>query len=449
MPTREEFASDIESLRKIDEYKKEYFSSLRLKRTVVSTDIMPRELHEYNNIYLDLLINLFEVNDNSNVLFDKINEPKNEDLELCIKCYKLKLYLDNIREYIVETKLRLIALNEILNEINNLSHLFLSFNIEEETMLKEIHNYLSDIATTRVKEVLVNIASYEVEFEEEIVNSRLNEVREMAILVIPDIVGYLESLDLEPKMLIASIEKELEIYVYTHKNKLKELRKDAESLNTDLLYLDFEDIKDKEEILERIKALELEYKIFSIYGRDLVSFNDLEELYENKYWVLISCIFKDCNFNILNEVNFTELECYQNMVMIKINDIVKGNIVNVNLWCSKYKEETKKIIENLIDVLKSNEEFSFYEILNNRILLALIAAISCSDDWLNYFFQNTMVNIKDYPDAIFYLDIFNWEEVVPLASVYEMKQMYNFYTVAMGITNRFLKILYINCICYI
>lgn len=154
MPSREEFLYDIEKQEKIDEYKKEYLKTLGLTRTITSVDIMPEELHDYQNIYLDLLMNLFEVEDSSEVSFDSPNDIIDEDLDLSIKCLKLRIYLEHVRELIIETKLRLIALNEILNEkklskakgnavlneLNNLQHSLFIFQNQEWSMIKAIHN---------------------------------------------------------------------------------------------------------------------------------------------------------------------------------------------------------------------------------------------------------------------------------------------------------------------
>ena len=176
MPSREEFLYDIEKQEKIDEYKKEYLKTLRLTRTITSVDIMPEELHNYQNIYLDLLMNLFEENNNE-VSFESPDDIIDEELDLSIKCLKLRLYLEHVRELVIEIKLRLIALNEILkekklsktrenavlNEINNLQFLLLNFNIQEETMIKGIYNYLKSIEVIDVKTFLENINNPEIE----------------------------------------------------------------------------------------------------------------------------------------------------------------------------------------------------------------------------------------------------------------------------------------------
>jgi len=277
-----------------------------------------------------------------------------EKLDLSIKCFKLCFYLEKVRELIIEAKLRLIALNELLNErilsknkknviineINNLQYLLHNFNIQEMTMLKAMHNNLTNISTLEIKTYLENINNPNIsEAEEEVITKRLRDVREMALLVIPDILGYLESLNLNPKVLIASLEQELEMYVYTHKSDLTKLREEAYKiyyninskviLNIDELSLEslnfIETIdyikRHRVEYLDRIKELELRYKMFSIYGRNLVTEEEIKDLYKCKFHVLTVDILGS-NFILPESITYSEQEIYQEIVFDLINKLV-------------------------------------------------------------------------------------------------------------------------------
>jgi len=435
MPVREEFLSDPLKLEKIDELKKEYLKTLRLTRTITSVDIMPEELHDYQNIYYDLLMNIFAKE--SEVSFEKVDEVKDEKLELSIECYKLRLYLERVRELIIEARLRLIALNELLNEkvlsrnkksaiineIDNLSHIIIIFNTQELAMIKGIHSYLTSIGTLDIKTFLEKLDNPNVEEKDdnELINKRLEEVRELAILVIPDIVGYLESLNLSPKSLIAYLEQELEIYVYTHQDDLAKLREETDKIAYSLKATFIQELKGrKEEYLDRIKGLELRYKVFSLYGRNLVTYEDLEKLYEGKFCVLNSYILENINVDISKNATYTELECYQNIIVDKINRLVSGKETYVNLLADKYKIEVSEIVGVLISVFKIDDEFSYLKILNNRVLLSLLLSLNYFEDWLSEFFQNTYVKRDDYPEVDFFLELFDWDDNIPLASVCEM-----------------------------
>lgn len=438
MPLREEFADDTEKQQTIDKYKKEFIKTLRLTRTITSTDIMPEELHDYKNIYLDLLMNLFEVEE-SEVSFDSPNDIIDEELDLSIKCFKLRLYLEHVRELIIETKLRLIALNEILNEkklsktrenavlneINNLQHSLFIFQNQEWLMIKGVHDNLINIEYIDLKTFLDNIDNPNIEeVNDEVIDKRLEEVREIALIVIPDIVGYLESLNLSPKVLIATLEQELEIYVYTHKDDLNKLREELENLASTLVPLSLEELqKEQKDYIDTICFLELRYKVFSKYGRNLVNYEDLEKLYRIKFCILMGNIFTNLNLNIMEYATHIELECYQNIIFEKINRIITGQETYLNLLADKYKINVSDIINIMVSIFKSDDEFSFLEILNNRTLLALLLSLTYCEDWLNQFFTNTYVNISDYPEVDFYQELFDWKEDIPLASVYEMKYL--------------------------
>jgi len=439
LPTREEFASDIESLRKIDEYKKEYLKTLRLTRTITSVDIMPEELHNYQNIYLDLLMNLFE-EDNNEVSFESPDDIIDEELDLSIKCLKLRLYLEHVRELVIETKLRLIALNEILkekklsktrenavlNEINNLQHSLFIFQNQEWLMIKAIHNNLINIKNIDFKTFLENIDNQNIEeVNDEVIDKRLEEVREMALSVIPDIVGYLESLNLSPKMLIATLEQELEIYVYTHKDDLKVLSEETENLATTLVDLSLEELqKEQKAYIDTIHILELRYKIFSKYGRKLITKEEIEELYKSKFKVLISDIFEDTYNGVLNNATKMELRCFCEILFKIVANLIKGDNKQVS-ELAKINGITYSYIEKLI-IAFLNESGSFdYEgllQLYNKEKLQLLIAIEFTS--FQTFFTKVLGDkvtyCLNYPDFTF-SEMFHWNSFkLPLRTIYHI-----------------------------
>lgn len=459
LPTRTEFLCDSNKLELIDKYKEEYFKYLRSTRTIVSRDIMPEHLHNFKNIYTDLLSNLC-IEDNSDISFEPINvkEQLDERLDMEIKCLKLKLYQESVEQFIIEVKLRLVALTElleeknftknrrnvILNEINNLHSSLIIFTNQKVAMLKETSAYLTDITNFDIKSLIENVY-YEVYLnkempldssEQELVNKRLEEVREMAKLVIPDILASLEAHNLHPKLLIASLEQELEIYVYTHKEVLKSLNKETENLYYEVnkktgLSFDFSashqmKIKNNEEILrenksdyiKRIRNLELQYKIFSKYGRNLVTKKYLEKLYEVKFKILTLDIFEDDNFDILSNATFTELECFSEIVLKKIECILKCQNPQVEALAKFNKKPISEIVKVIKDIVKSDEEFSFYDILNSQLLLAIL--LSFDNVYGLQRLQNLKVSKSEFPDVNFYDDLFKWEDKLPLDTIFRV-----------------------------
>ena len=93
-------------------------------------------------------------------------------------------------------------------------------------------------------------------------------------------------MNLNPKLLIATIEQKLEIYVYTHSETLESLKKKVREISYEVnqkVAYDFEeenaprfvdakkDIKKrKNQFLSQLQELEILYKVFSKYGRNLV-----------------------------------------------------------------------------------------------------------------------------------------------------------------------------------
>jgi len=452
VPLRDEFLSDAEKLAKIDELKKEYLKTLRLTRTITSIDLLPEELHNYGNIYCDLLLNIFEVEDNSDVSFVTPNDIIDEKLDLSIKCFKLCFYLEKVRELIIEAKLRLIALNELLNErilsknkknviineINNLQYLLHNFNIQEMTMLKAMHNNLTNISTLEIKTYLENINNPNIsEAEEEVITKRLRDVREMALLVIPDILGYLESLNLNPKVLIASLEQELEMYVYTHKSDLTKLREEAYKiyyninskviLNIDELSLEslnfIETIdyikRHRVEYLDRIKELELRYKMFSIYGRNLVTEEEIKDLYKCKFHVLTVDILGS-NFILPESITYSEQEIYQEIVFDLINKLVNQECSYVRELAIANNIATSKIIKLIIKYFKEeNEDLDPLKILQNSVCLSFLLALF-KENGLEEFYTKILEDKSSYLDFAL-SDIFTWtSSMLPLKTIYKL-----------------------------
>lgn len=410
MPTKEEFLEDELSLSLIEEYKREYLKKLKTKRTISSIDV---NSNNNQDIYIDILMNLCGIN-NCDVSFRDINSLPNEKLNLSIKVLKLKYYLEDIGNIIRDTKLHVIALNEILeeeflsknkrnaiiNEINNLLHSLLQLKNQEIASIKEVFNYLKDIDTVKLKEVLEN---NKLDITKDEIENRLSEVAEMASLVIPEKLNTHKKLYLDSLELIAKLEQELEIYVYLNKSIINDLKSKV--------------IKEDE-----IKELELLFKIFTVYGRNLVTKEDLRKVYEVKFRVITKDIFKDINFKIPENLSFTELECYQDIIFKKINRLRNRDYVKNIVKMENAKAEISIYVK---EILKNDNEFLWYEVLNDRIMLAFILAFDYENN-LDKFFNELMVKKCDYPEIYFYdrytnEDMcFKWDSIIPLGSVLEI-----------------------------
>lgn len=425
IPKREEFLNDTRALQLIEQYKKEYSQTLKLNKTIVSTNLMPETLHNYKNIYLDLMVNVY-TEGNSDISFEKINANSSEPLRIMIIKLKLDLYINEVRTMEKEAKLRIIALTEILdsiffskskenainNEIDNLSFAIATFKTQIIAMEKEKDNYLNDLRNLKLNEFK------NAEEEQEIIKKYLDELIKIANLVLPEELKELKKLNLSPKLLIAKLEQLLEIYVYTHQDVLNELKEEIEQMTPFVLRTTLDNPQQIAKYLARIKDIEMLFKIFSKYGRNLVSKTDLENLYQVKFKLLTYNIF-DKKFDILDDITFTELECYQDIIFKKIEQILKGNNRYVNDLASK--SDLVTVINYIKDILKLDKnEFSMYEILKNRRTLSFLLAFD-KYNGLEDFFKNEEALKIEYNDLNYYDNtIFKWQNKLPLDTIFRI-----------------------------
>lgn len=453
MPKREDFTSDMDKLSLIDSYKEEYMESIKQNKTITSIDLMPEYLHKYKNIYTDLLLNLCNC-ENADFSFDYIEETGNADLEnldVMIKCIKLMLYQQEIATLELNTRLRLIALNELLENLLN-GRLFTRIKSKEiiNSILCEISNLHSSLIVflnqkhamkIESESYLKNIGTLEGEANTELIYAKLNEVKNMLKLIDEKELNRLEGMNLNPRLFIAIIEQKLEIYVYTHPEILEELKIKVQQLDYEVnrkVNYDFEDEnnprfrsskkdvqKRKYEFLSQIKELELLYKIFSKYGRNLVIKDDLKALYETKFKILTYDILEVDELDILNNITFTELECYQEIVFKKIEAILKGKNHNVNFLIPGGTVNCEKSLTDIIGyiakTLKDGEnEFSAYKILQDKKLLSLLLAFD-EENGIKYFFRKNYVSLSRYDNHLYlYKEFLKWKDNVPLETLYKI-----------------------------
>lgn len=441
MPKREDYINDVEAQTLIDSYKKEYLKTLKVSRTIVSIDLMPKELQEFKNIYTDLLARLC-TEDNSDVSFEKIDANSSELLNIMIIKLKLDLYINEVRAMENVAKLRIVALTEILNstyfsrnkesainnEIDNLCFSIATFETQVVAMEKEKERFLKDLNNLDLEEFK------SAEEEQILISKYLAELKLLASSVIPEKLKELEKLNLSPILFVAKLEQLLEIYVYTHENTIDSLKEEVDTIAFDIsgcvLGGTIEDFWNKVEELEskrddinskylkRIKGIELLFKLFSKYSRNKIFKSDLKKLYEVKFKLLTYYIF-DEKFNILDNITFTELECYQDIVFRKIEQILKGNNKYVNDL--SIKSDLKTVINHIKSVLKiDNKEFSMYDILKNRRVLSFLLAFDTYNGLEEFFSKERAFKIE-YSNLNFYdRDIFEWEEILPLDTIYRI-----------------------------
>lgn len=444
MPKREDYKDNQSKLDLIDFYKNEYLKEIKQNRTITTIDLMPEYLHEFKNMYLDLLLNLF-IEDCTDVSFEQIDDPETEDKEYFnaqIIYIKLELYQNGIVTLEEQTRLRLIALNEIaqnlsngklftkikyreiinvvLEEINNLHNALFMFYCQKIAMQNEAQKYLMDAQTIQ--------CPHEDTDYDDFINKRLKDLKDLMELVDEQELERLERMNISSKLLIAVIEQELEIYVYKNKEKLNEVEQQLRNLETQVNqtimvdYMEGEDVfsQEKNRYLKLLLELEQFYKIFSKYGRNLVSKEQLKRLYEIKFTILTHDILYDRAFDILSNITHTELECYQDIVFRKIENILKGENKRVQNLILENPETN--VIQDIINVIKNGEkEFIMFNVLRTRKILAFLLSFDYNRGLISFFYE-IKCQKSEYPTVDYYDECFEWEDTLSLETIFRIKK---------------------------
>lgn len=435
IPKRQDF---LDFSATIDKYKEEYLNSLKNRKTILSQDLLPKELHDYKNIYIDLLSKIcFE---DKYLAMETIDSTITSTIfDITISHLKMDIYQEKVTKLKFEALLRLIALSEIseetfltpskrsavANEINNLYSAFLTFQNQELAMANE-HTNFSRKVESAIHETDASLD------ENSILKERLNETIKLYLTVFPNQKERISKLDINPKLLIAYLETELEIYVYTHQKELEQIRLELKGLNYEI-FLGLGGIfennltsenhqaflrrhKDKAE--EKIRGLEDQYKIFAKFGRNIIGEEELMKFYETKFAILTIDIEQHPTLDITSQATFLEIECYQEIISKKISALIQGT-----------NEKVKHLITNstpeyVISKIKSifqneSKEFSFWSILVNHNLLAFLLAFD-KEHGLANFFRYIKVNKDNYKDLNFFDPFLIWEKGIPLESLYRV-----------------------------
>lgn len=452
LPRRQDFQNFSAT---IDKYKEEYLNALKNRKTFLSQDLLPKELHNYKNIYIDLLSKIcFE---DKYLAMETIDSTITSTIfDITISHLKMDIYQEKVTKLKLEALLRLVALSEIIeetfltpskrsaviNELNNLYSAFLIFENQELAMANE-HTNFSRKVESAIHETDASLD------ENSILKERLNETIKLYLTVFPNQKERIYQLDINPKLLIAYLETELEIYVYTHQKELDQLKLELENLNYEIIRntrlcgifennLTFVNnqaflSQHKEEFEEKIRELEAQYKIFAKFGRNIIAEEELMKLYETKFAILTIDIAQNPTLDITSKATFLEIECYQEIISKKISAIIQGtnNVVKILIANS-----TPEFVISKIKSIFQNEskKFSFWSILVNHNLLAFLLAFD-NEQGLANFFHYIKVPKDNYKNLDFFEPLLTWENEIPLESLYRvMARNYSFKNVKDKIT---------------
>lgn len=403
LPTREELKEDSSKIEMLDSYKSIYSKILSSKRLITSVDLELENYYEDIKMYIELLFNLIS-DDQIETDFSKVNyyNDGTKKIEYMSKMSKLKSYLYNIENIRIQTTLRIVALKEILEErfflsplkknsikeeINNLECSLSIIENQRYAIAIEVNRYLTEYGMLGEEEFVTS------EVDQMIIEEKCQELRSTLALFCPD---TLRKLEVRKNNIVnlTLMEKTLEEYIYKHKNEAQELSKELASLHQFIK----EDLELRD-MTPRIPELELKLKAFSIYGRNLISEEDISNFYSLKFAALTRNMMKDQSFNLVEKANHFEVECYMDIISSKISNILTGKNDFFNRC---FSADASNEVKNFSDYLKSgSDSFDFWNILNNRELLGLVVAFD-KPNGLEEYFANIYASKTEFPQVDFH-----------------------------------------------
>lgn len=421
LPTRQDIENNQEYITQLEAFKLEYSQILSRKKSITSCDLEAEPYLDNINMYITLLMNLIGEEDKS-LPFDNASYYHNgtRKIEYTCKIGKLKFYLLNIKKIETTIILRLIALQELLvekyllfptkknaikEEINNLSGSLCIIQNQKYAIKIEIENYLKEYESLN-KEEFVNQ-----EIDDALIKEKYQERLAMINLLSPD---KLDQINQKTQTIadLVIMEEILENHIYKHQEETQKLKEELGKLSVL--------IKDEQELMKiesRIPELEIRIKAFAILGRNLISDEDIKTFYKIKFAVITRNIMQEKEITIAKTASHMELECYQEIIFGKIEDILTNKNEHIK---SSFPKNQTVVIKAIVEVLKDGQnEYSFWNILNNKKLLCLILAFDKPNGLEEYF-----SSIKDfkwyYPNINFYDSVFFFNEHLPLATIFSM-----------------------------
>ncbi len=382
---------DLEDTNLYVEYKNKYVQVLNENKTYTSADFDLEDLKGQVEMYTGLLTRACydESLEIASIVNFKNKQLLEKKVDLELLNIKLRVYMAEIKSIIEKVKCLLVAFDEIRvdlesqkqkkkNKIFYLNNIFQKSYIDSNiSTIVEIINQL--INTKVIVENMYRAASLTMEtalkniqnilnfidskgimpdkkFEKEVVLRRRKRIRK-DVAVIDD----LEEVQVKKKKAFITVnEVALEKYVYSHKDKLQALR---DEVIKKLSQYDFEDLKKE---LKWVKKAESVYKVFSRYGRDIVSRDDLIMLYYLKFEILTSDLN---NLMPIFPCNGLEEKVYEEIIFDLIDNILNDRLNKLDIFGSK-KGQAVSLIEKILK--DGRDKFIPQKIVQNEGFILLL-----------------------------------------------------------------------------
>ena len=401
VPSLDYFKDNSQILALINLKKKKYLETLIKEKVLTSNELKSDELHNK----LKMIYSLIEQNTLGDELFEKVIFDEEDKVKALVKIRKFAIYNEKINDLEEEIVSRIIALKEILkktflnkqkrisiiNEINNLTNIFVILMNQKETLRLCLNNYgLKCFDITKEKDL---------EKEDKLISKRKEELNAYQMQVFGKIIYQLN--DLKD---MAKVEVALEDYVYNSNENAKKLKEELNNINS----------------LEEIEKLEKKYYLYYEFGKNLVTINELKELYTIKFKILTNGLVGTIQpFILYRNIEKQELEVYKEIISQKINALLKGN----NEYLKEiFKKDYPKALLEITKQLKSRNEYNPESILRNRYQLNLLLATEV-DNGISLFFTNYKIYAIDYEELQIYRSVFDWEKEIPLETIFRLEKI--------------------------
>ena len=421
IPKREDFNNA--DLLKAAKFKEEYSQLLSQNKTLTSIILHDNSLQEELNMNLELLM---RISSNAEIEILTDNEKRIKSL---ITYSKLELYVYKIVELENEIKLKILALNElkkelikytkiryfinrrncINDEINNLTGLLCVLNNQKCAIYNKVNACAIEYKTIINDDVLKDE-------DNDYLTNRYQKLLEYAKVLLDDKeIEYANSFE-DITIKVAAFEQELEIYAYTHSKDIKEMRFTLFKYNQFLEYNYLGHSKPYEFTKDDLRNLEIKFRVFDEFGKNIVTIEDLFDLYQFKFDYKTIDIYYHNNgpFDDEEKRDFTEYSIYGNIILEMIEDLKldKGGSLS-----KRFGKKSKEVLNNIDKILTNQDgEYDTDYILNNNLVLSFLLAIH--DDVLTKFFDN-----KKVPTPIVFQKIvygrMDFEDELSLSSFYK------------------------------
>lgn len=380
LPTRD-LIGDKTQLEELDKYKKEYWNILSNRKIFISKDL---ESNFQENIMMntELLLKTMQENSMEELFYQEMEKESFFALRNQVSLYKLNEYYEIVRLLEQEMTLRGITLKELLME-----KMIVSPN--KKNAIKEEINHLSAtimMARSQKYAITLEANSHILNAEEAPVTCSMKQkkievLNKMVKAVFP---SYLIEEE-QSIQAIAKLERMLEVYFYKKKGIEKET-----------LMTTYDDTS--------------EFKLWAmaIYGKDLVTEEDLARFYENKFDHWSQSLFEQEDVFILSEderrllnkearnkvmtLSAIDKYFYPKIVEKKLSNLLKGNF---GAYQEIFHKNPNKNMEAAVCLsvshyLQNKRDGKFYgtEILENVNKLQLLLSFEKKGRLEQYFYRH-------------------------------------------------------------